>query len=55
MGFGIVGMLTPKTSVLVVALVTAGIVEGAMAIRFLLLRAPRKVRALRDASQDQSR
>gem|GEM_PF-5114124 len=37
------------------ALVIAGVVEGAMAIRFLLLRAPRKVRALRDASQDQSR
>ncbi|WP_263834215.1 hypothetical protein [Salinibacter sp.] len=55
MGVGLVSVLIPKTSVLVGALVITGVVEGTMAIHFLLLRAPRKVRALRDASQDQSR
>jgi len=54
-GFGLVTALVPETALLIGALVLAHIVEGAMVIRFLLLRAPRKARELRDAPQDQSR
>lgn len=53
-GFGILSVLAPKTEFLVIVLVLAGIMEGAMAVHFLLLKAPQKVRELQEASQDKS-
>jgi len=49
-GFGIISTVVPETTFLVVALVLASIVEGVLAVRVLLLKTPRKVRELRDAS-----
>jgi hypothetical protein len=52
LGFFIVGFSFETTAALVVAAVLANIAEGALAIRFLFLRAPRKVRELQEAGQD---
>ena len=54
LGFLIVGFSFETTAALVVAAVLANIAEGALAIRFLFLKAPRKVREFQEAGQDRS-
>jgi ABC-type xylose transport system permease subunit len=54
LGFLIVGFSFETTAVIVVAAVLAEIAEGALAIRFLFLKAPRKVREFQEAGQDRS-
>ena len=51
LGFFIVGFSFETTAAPVVAAVLANIAEGAPAIRFLFLKAPRKLRAFQEAGQ----
>lgn len=53
-GYGIVAMSFNTPAVYVVGLVLAGIAEGALAIRFPLLKASRKVRELQETTQNRS-
>lgn len=52
-GFGIVTLPFNATAVYVVGLVLASIAEGAMAIHFTLLKTPRRLRKLQEASRDE--
>ena len=53
-GIFIVGFSFETTAAIVVAAVLANIAEGALAIRFLFLKVPRKVREFQEAGQDRS-
>lgn len=54
LGFFIVGFSFETTAAIIVAAVLANIAEGALAIRFLFLKVPRKVREFQEAGQDRS-